>query len=149
MLTSRNLLLTGHILSVVLFVGPVTVAASIFPRHALAARTDANELAAVRLTRRITRGYGTSSIAVPAIGLALAAEADLWSATWLQVSIGIAVVGWMVLLGVIVPRQGRVHADLEAGEDPNREDIAVLRASSGVFSLTWTAVLLLMVVKPW
>ena len=144
-LTGRNLLLIAHIASAMLFVGPVTVAASLFPR----AVSTQGDVAVARVFHRITRTYGVCSFAVLAVGVALASTADLWSATWLQVSFAIYGVGTAVLLGSIVPLQRRLLSASEAGEISDVAAVGRLHGLTGAFSLSWVVVLVLMVVKPW
>lgn len=144
-MTGRNLLLIAHIASAMLFVGPVTVAASLFPR----AVSTHGELAAARRFHRITKTYGLCSLAVPAIGVALASTAGFWTATWLHVSIAIYGLGVALLLGSIVPLQRRLLAAAEVDEASDTAAIGRLHGMSGAFSLSWAAVLVLMVVKPW
>ncbi len=40
----RNVFLVLHVLAAIMLIGPITVAISIFPRHALAAADDATDL---------------------------------------------------------------------------------------------------------
>ncbi len=148
----RNVFLVLHVFGAILLVGPVTVTTSIFPRHALAALVDATELGAVRVAHRITSGYGIASLVVPAMGGALAGQSHLWGARWLQVAIGLYACAMAVLLMVIVPRQRLVMERLTNGAKEPRDiamEVKVLRSSSGVFSLLWLAVLILMLTKPW
>jgi MFS family permease len=151
-MTIRNVLLVFHIFGAILLIGPITVATSIFPRHALAAVADVTERGAVRLAHRITSGYGLASLVVPALGGALAGQSNLWGARWLQVAIAVYVCALTVLLLVIVPHQRRVVVSINAGECKTTDiaaDIKVLRSTSGIFSLLWLGVLILMVNKPW
>jgi hypothetical protein len=148
----RNVILVLHVFGAILLVGPVTVATSIFPRHALAALVDTTELGAVRVAHRITSGYGIASLVVPAMGGALAGQSNLWGARWLQVAIAIYVCAMTALLVVIVPRQRLIMGLLTNGATERNEiavHVKVLRSSSGLFSLLWLAVLILMVTKPW
>ena len=148
----RTVLLVLHVFGAIVLIGPITVATSIFPRHALAAAVDTTELGAVRVAHRITNGYGMASLVVPAFGGALAGQSNLWGARWLQIAIGVFVCGMAILLIVIVPRQGRILGELENGisaVDVIATDVKVLRSSSGMYSLLWLGVLVLMVLKPW
>jgi hypothetical protein len=151
-MTVRNVLLVLHVFGAILLIGPITVATSVFPRHALAALVDETELGAVRLTHRITSGYGLVSLVVPALGGALAGQSSLWGARWLQVAIVLHVGAMFVLLVVIVPCQRRIIASIGSGSCEQSDisaDIKVLRSMGGVFSFLWLGVLILMVTKPW
>ena len=148
MLTTRTLLLTGHVLAAVLFLGPFTVAASAFPRHARRAHDDAQAHGAAREAHRISRSYGTNSLAVPVLGVALAADGNWWAQTWLQVAIALTV-GWVVVFfAAVLPTQRRVLDSIDTAR-PADEHIARLHTFAGIHALLWTASLALMVIKPW
>jgi uncharacterized membrane protein len=150
----RTVLLVAHVFGAIMFVGPVTVAASIFPRHALAAVANASELPVAQAMHRIASGYGLVSLVVPAFGGAMAGRSNLWGATWLRVAVGLYACATALLLTLIVPRQGRVLERLGDGDDRAdqadqvRADIGALRMLTGLFSMLWIAVLVLMVAKP-
>ncbi|CAA9563841.1 MAG: hypothetical protein AVDCRST_MAG73-3973 [uncultured Thermomicrobiales bacterium] len=59
-LTERNIVLVAHIVAAVLFLGPVTVATSLFPRYA-----RRGEWSVARALHRISRGYGLATLAIP------------------------------------------------------------------------------------
>ncbi|MGV9573197.1 hypothetical protein ACWDRX_28640, partial [Streptomyces nigra] len=67
-------LLTLHVLAAILAVGPVTVAASMFPPAArrVPAADGAVEVGTVRLLHRICRAYAAFGVSVPVLGLATA-----------------------------------------------------------------------------
>ena len=76
-----ELLLSAHVLAAIVFIGPVTMAVSLFPRYAgqalaeasprlVGARPAAEPVA--RLLHRINRVYSVLGLAVPVLGLALA-----------------------------------------------------------------------------
>lgn len=140
----RTFLLVAHIAAAILFVGPATVATSLFPRYAVA------ETAAVaRALNRIGRVYGVSSLAVPAVGLALVGQGG-WDpgAPWIAASLAIFAAATALLLAVILPGQRRMLLALDAaGPDPGSTR-TVLRAASGVYGIAWVVVLILMVAKP-
>lgn len=145
MFDSRNLLLIAHVLAAILTIGPVTVAASAFPRHLLAA-TDGSTAAAVE-AHRVTRQYGATSLAVAAIGLALADQTGQLDQGWLQVALGLFVAGAVVLLAVVVPGQRAVLAAADEGV-LGASALGRLHATTGLYSLLWTGTLVLMVTKP-
>ncbi|MDY7103767.1 MAG: hypothetical protein S0880_21500 [Actinomycetota bacterium] len=150
MWSTRVILLVGHVLAAVLLVGPATVAASAFPRQVRAGSAgEQAALGAARAFHRITRSYGTASVAVGAVGVALAAESDWWSATWLQVAIALYIAGLAVLLGAVVPLQGRLLAHAERAEPVAAPLVGRLHAATGAYAMSWLAVLVLMVAKPW
>ncbi len=141
-ITERNIVLVAHIVAAVLFLGPVTVATSLFPRYA---RQGAWSVA--RALHRISRGYGLATLAIPAFGLWLAARLEYLGLLWINLSLGLFIGAFFLLVGLIVPRQARILATQPEG-DPARADIATLRASSGSFAMVWIVILYLMVAKP-
>lgn len=146
---TRTLLLIAHIAGVALLIGPLTVAASGFPGHAARSHHDPAAAGAARAMHRTSRTCGTSSFAVPAIGVALADESNWWSATWLQISIGLTAVGAALLLALVLPLQRQAIQHLDADRQVPTALIGRLHAATGTYSLTWAATLVLMVAKPW
>lgn len=66
-------LLSVHVLAAILTIGPVAIAASMFPRFArlaLAAPDDPKWGAMARVLHRITRVYAVIGLLVPAFGIA-------------------------------------------------------------------------------
>jgi hypothetical protein len=140
--TERNLVLIAHIVAAIMFLGPVTVATSLFPRYA-----RMGEWPVARALHRISRGYGLATLLVPAFGLFLAARLDYLGQLWVTLSLGLFVAAFFLLVGFIVPHQARILAERGASEpDPSR--IGRLRASSGSFGMIWLIILYLMVAKP-
>ena len=141
----RTFLLVAHVAAAILFVGPATVATSLFPRYAVP-----ESAAVARALNRISRVYGVCSLAVPAVGLALVGQGG-WDASqpWIAASLAIFLAATALLLAVILPAQRRM---LGAVDDDSGADVAstraVLRAASGVYGLAWIVVLSLMVAKP-
>ena len=56
-------LLAVHVLAAIVFIGPVTVAASLFPRYA-----RQGEVGVARVLHRIGRVYAVLGVAVPVFG---------------------------------------------------------------------------------
>lgn len=139
----RNLLLFLHVLGAILLIGPTTVATSTFPRAALA-----GDLSGMRNAARISRGYGIASVLVPVIGVVLAARIDVFAELWVQLSLGLFVVGAVLLLGVHLPAQRAALVACEAGGEVDPGLVARLRASAGIYSLTWVVIVWLMIAKP-
>lgn len=166
-----TLLITIHVLGAILTVGPVTVAASMFPAAAHAASLDpsANGGQAAML-HRICRAYSAIAIVVPAFGVAAAARLQVWGQAWLITAIALTAVAAAVLVGLVLPGQRRVLAELRPGAidtDPPgkfrtaaprdsaspltsvpRQVTGRLAAATGVFNLLWVAVAVLMLAKP-
>ncbi|MFC9863845.1 MULTISPECIES: hypothetical protein [unclassified Streptomyces] len=152
-------LLSLHVLAAILTVGPITVAASMFPRYA---RTPAggddgpgegNGRTAAFL-HRICRGYTVVGLAVPVFGVATGAQLGVLTDAWLLASVGLTAAAAALLLIVILPGQQRLLA-LPTDEVPDGGAVEMMRASAarlsmttGIFNLLWTAVVVLMIVRP-
>lgn len=151
-------LLAVHVLAVIIAIGPVTVAASMFPaaaRRALSDPGDGQAVAVVRTLRRICRVYATVGVVVPVFGLATASSLGVLGDTWLIVSIVLTAIAAAVLVLLVLPRQDAILADLDttAATPPSRTGQAQrvarrLAMYTGMFNLLWVAVTVLMIVRP-
>ncbi|TDC22914.1 DUF2269 family protein [Streptomyces sp. 8K308] len=137
-----KLLLSLHVLAAILAIGPVAVAASIFPRHARQPEPGAG----AALLHRICRGYALFGIAVPVFGLATGAQLGVLTDAWLIVSIVLTAIAAAVLALAILPGQARVLA--AAGGEVVPGAAARLAMLTGVFNLLWAIVVVLMIVRP-
>ena len=142
-LSERSILLFFHIASAILFLGPATVATSLFPRSALD-----GELPVARLLHRVADLYGLLSVLVLVFGVTLAWRFDLFDQPWVSASFVMFIVAGGVLAAVILPGQRRALRALESGGRVDRAAVAPLRAASGAFALAWVVILFLMVAKP-
>lgn len=140
-LTERNLVLVAHILAAIVLIGPVTMAASIFPRLMLEGQRDLAEQ-----MHRVTRLYGRGSLLVGLIGIWLAWRMEYFAFAWLQWSTGLFIVAFGLLLAVILPRQAALLR--ENKEQVERSDVASIRTLTGIYGILWLVVLYLMVAKP-
>jgi hypothetical protein len=129
-----SFLLAAHVLAGILFVGPVAVATSMFPRLV-------GTPAAAGLLHRITRVYGLLALVVPLIGLVLAGVQGRLTEVWIVVAMVLTAVAGGLLALRIVPAQ----RDLLAAPDG---PLAPIRALTGVFNLLWAVVVVLMIVRP-
>ncbi|WP_020671683.1 DUF2269 family protein [Amycolatopsis nigrescens] len=137
-----ELLLTLHVLAGLLFIGPVTVATSLFPRY-----VRERNLAAALLLNRVSRVYALMSVTVPVFGLALALRTDVLTEAWLLASLVLTVVAAVVLGLLVVPGQKRLLAGLrDDTTDPKAVRMAAMPA--GIFALLWVVVAVLMVLRP-
>ncbi|TCO46463.1 hypothetical protein [Actinocrispum wychmicini] len=128
-------LLIIHIVAAILAVGPVAIAASMFPA---AARAGSDS---VKVLYRICRVYTYIAIAVPFFGLATAGSMRVFGSAWVQVSIGLTAVAALVLALVVLPGQRKVLA----GQGGPTMTLAM---STGVFNVLWVVVTVLMVIRP-
>lgn len=160
-------LLVIHVIGSILFIGPVTLATSLYPRFApLAppaitpaastpaastppastptANTQASGAPAVAgLLHRVTRVYGVIGMAVPALGFALAARMGILGDPWVVASMILTALAAGLLACVIYPLQ---RSTMEGGTTPPQ--LLQLRVSAGTFALLWAIVVVLMIVRP-
>ncbi|CAL9456848.1 DUF2269 family protein [Streptomyces sp. enrichment culture] len=139
-------LLAVHVLAAIVAIGPVTVAASMFPpaaRKALAAPEDARAAENVRLLHRICRVYAVVGVVVPVFGFATGSAMGVLGDTWLIVSIVLTVAAALVLGALVLPRQ-------EALAEGTGDERATVRLAmvTGIFNLLWATVTVLMIVRP-
>jgi hypothetical protein len=166
-----KLLLAVHVLAAIVAIGPVTVAASMFP-----AAIRRGDHSALRTLHRICRVYAALGIVVPVFGLATAINLGVLGDAWLIASIALTVVAAAVLCLLILPAQAATLAGevrpTEAAAHPDDAppggEISSDRASTvvaekraggatvamrlgmvtGVFNLLWATVVVLMIVRP-
>jgi hypothetical protein len=143
-------LLAAHVLGGILFVGPVAVANSLFPRYVpVASGSAGTERDQARSTRvalalhRITRVYGMLGLAVPLIGLALSFVQGRFGEIWITIAMIVTALAGALLAFRIVPAQAAAIT-----HPPERARLMRLGALAGVFNLMWAAVVVLMVVRP-
>jgi hypothetical protein len=148
-------LLAAHVLAAVVFVGPVTVAASTFPRYARAAAAGGTHagaaLASAAAMHRISRVYAVLAVAVPVLGVATASAMEVLGQSWVVVSMALTVGAGLVLALAVVPRQRRVLglvASPAATVDTLARLLGGLAAATGVFNLVWAVVVVLMILRP-
>jgi hypothetical protein len=135
-----EVLLAVHVLAAILLVGPVAVAASLFPRFA-----GSGDAGAAALLHRICRGYAPVAVVVPAFGIGAGAALGVLTDAWLLVSVALtaaaaAVLGWRILPGQRDLLAGAAHGGPAAPR--------ALAAATGVFNLLWAVVVVLMVLRP-
>jgi hypothetical protein len=146
-------LLAIHVLAAIIAIGPVTVAASMFP-----AATRRADLPTLRILHRICRVYAALAVVVPVFGLATATSLGVLGDAWLLTSIALTVIAAAVLGLVALPGQAAVLAALTRSPSPDPAasvppsptgDMARrLGMVTGVFNLLWAVVVVLMIVRP-
>ncbi|NUR94840.1 MAG: hypothetical protein HOV67_06210 [Kribbellaceae bacterium] len=150
-----------HILAAILCVGPITVAASMYPplakkllasdTTATTAATEATGAGGLQVLHRITTVYAWASLVVPLFGFALAGSMHVMGEAWLIISIVLTLAAALVLAYLVVPAQSAVLA-VAGGTAEERSAVLpkakLLSMTSGIFGLLWLIVLVLMVVKP-
>jgi hypothetical protein len=169
-------LLSVHVLAAIITIGPVTVAASMFPpaaRHAWAAAVAGptgtagptaiagagHELTVLRTLHRICQVYAAVGLVVPTFGLATASSLGILGETWLIVSIVLTAAAAAVLVLLVLPRQAKILAELTppaaglataatATSARSRQVSARLAMHTGIFNLLWAVVTVLMILRP-
>ena len=139
-------LLTLHVIAAIIAIGPVTVAASMFP-----AAVRAQDAARLGLLARICRVYAAVGVAVPVFGFATAASLHVLGSPWLVASIALTAVAALVLGAVILPAQQRILRTRWSGDEDRDLDtrtITRLAMCTGLFNLLWAGVTVLMILRP-
>lgn len=124
--------LSAHVVLAILAIGPIAVAASIFPRYV-------DSPAAARALYRICATYSAVGVAVPLLGVGTAMTMGVLTDTWVLVSIGLTAVAAAVLIAAVLPAQRRTLDGAGPG---------ALAMTTGIFNLLWVAVTILMIVRP-
>jgi hypothetical protein len=147
-----KLLLSLHVLAALLAIGPVTVAASMFPRTLRRAHSttgDAEALTNLRTLHRICRVYAGIGLAVPLFGFATASSLHVLGSGWLIASIALTTVAAAILGLLILPTQEDALTAAQApGLSPDVPTAARLAMLTGLFNLLWATVTVLMIVRP-
>ncbi|MCX5558016.1 hypothetical protein [Streptomyces sp. NBC_00038] len=160
-------LLAVHVIAAIVAIGPVTVAASMFPptaRKALAEPGDAQTLATARLLHQICRVYATVGVVVPVFGFATASNMGVLGDTWLIVSIALTALAAVVLAALVLPGQTAIMEGIwDAGGGSvaggasvaGGTEVAVIPKATarlamftGIFNLLWATVTILMIIRP-
>ncbi|MFC4333182.1 DUF2269 family protein [Streptomyces andamanensis] len=146
----NKLLLSLHVLAALVTVGPVTVAASMFPAALRRAPGDQDALTTLRTLHRVCRVYAGIGVAVPLFGLATAGGLGVLGDAWLIVSILLTAAAAGVLGLLILPAQERALAGTEGDVPPDRLlwEPGRFAMVTGVFNLLWAAVTVLMIIRP-
>ncbi|MFG1771247.1 hypothetical protein ACGFIX_16860 [Nocardia salmonicida] len=143
----EHILLSVHVLAGIVFVGGSAVATSLFPRYApVAGGADPESVrsrpVAVAM-HRITGNYAKLAIIVPVIGIVLATIQGRMNEIWITTAMVTTAVAGGLLAVQIVPMQREA---LDQPDDGKR--LRVLSMLAGIYNLLWTAVVVLMIVRP-
>ena len=103
-----KLLLSVHVLAAILTVGPIAVAASVFPRYARYAAPDGTDsdgrvAGATVLLHRICRAYAVVGLAVPVFGIATGAQLGVLTDAWLIASLALTTGAAALLALAVLP----------------------------------------------
>jgi hypothetical protein len=147
-----KLFLILHIVAAIVAIGPVAVAASMFPpvaRRALTGAGDGDSRATLGVLNRICKVYALVAIAVPMFGFAAAGVMKVTGQTWVVVSIILTVVAAAVLGALVLPKQtALLTADGATAPETAVKDSKRLAMYAGIFNLLWVAVTVIMIVRP-
>ncbi|MGQ4375646.1 DUF2269 family protein [Streptomyces sp. SAS_267] len=144
-------LLAVHVIAAIVAIGPVTVAASMFPpsaRKVLEAPDDTSALATVRLLHRICQVYAVTGVVVPVFGFATASDMGVLDDTWLIVSIVLTALAAVVLAALVLPRQSAILEGAVQDRTVDRAATVRLAMFTGIFNLLWATVTVLMIIRP-
>jgi hypothetical protein len=130
-----KVLLSLHVLAAIVAIGPITVAASMFP-----AAIRRGDRPAMLTLHRICRVYALLGLVVPVFGLATASSLGVLGDTWLLTSIALTTVAAAVLAFAVLPGQ---RSALAGPVPPAR-----LGMLAGIFNLLWAVVVVLMIARP-
>jgi len=160
-----KLLLSLHVLAAILAVGPITVAASMFPRYAKPPAPGSegphdHDTRTAAFLHKICRGYAVFGIAVPVLGLATGAQMGVLGDAWLVASIVLTTIAAALLMAMVLPGQRELLEEWP-GDDSGTEGgagtltvaerrsaAARLAMTTGIFNLLWATVVVLMIVRP-
>lgn len=146
-----------HVAAAILLLGPVMVAASMFPRQAAEARSGAQEsVGRASVLQRLTSTYGMLSALVPLLGaVVLIFGWDVYKTNYfLHTAIILALIAWGILFFMVIPQQRKMMGTLNA-LDPAEADQsdytsnfegakAKATAGAGIFNLLVMIILILM-----
>ena len=139
-----KLLLSLHVLAAIVAIGPVTVAASMFP-----AALRRSDRPAMQTLHRICRVYAALGILVPVLGLATAGAMGILGSAWLLTSLFLTIAAAVVLGFLVLPSQAAaLPAPSAALPASSASSPARLGMTAGLFNLLWAVVVVLMVVRP-
>lgn len=158
-----TILIVFHVLAAVLFLGPVTVAISTFQTQAVKAQAgDTRAAGAATVLHKLTNVYGMLAALVPLLGVGIMmTDSAYWSDGRFHIAITLAVIAWLILLFLIIPRQKKMMGSLglldAADHDPESDVLPAekfdktksqLSMFGGIFSLLWVIMLILMYWSP-
>lgn len=155
-------LLAVHVLAAIVAIGPVTVAASMFPPAARRPSPPRTTPAPPRPYNCCTGSAGCTpavGIAVPVFGFLTAGAMGVLGDAWLIASVVLTVLAALVLVVLVLPRQ-EILAEGTTGDgsgtgtggtathEATRAATVQLAMFTGIFNLLWATVTVLMIVRP-
>ncbi len=150
----KAVLLSVHVVLAIILIGPLTAAASLFPRYAreaVAAGEDhTGPYSVLQALHRISTGYAVAGLAVPVFGIGTASAMGVLGDYWIWISMALTVIGAALLAWAVVPVQKRVMELLQTpgGTQSVPPLLPRLGMVTGLFGLVWAIVVVLMIVRP-
>jgi hypothetical protein len=147
-------LLAVHVVLAIILIGPLTAAASLFPRYArqadAAGEDDNGPYAVLTALHRISTGYAVAGLAVPVFGIATASAMGVLGDYWIWISLALVVIAAGLLVWAIVPIQRRIMELLQSTGGTAQVPALAPRLGmvTGTFGLIWVIIVILMIVRP-
>lgn len=149
-----KVLLTVHVLAAIIAIGPIAVAASMFPAAMRRAADSGleSDRAIAGVLHRICRVYAWIGLGVPVVGIGTASSMGVLGSAWL-ISAVVLTAGAAAVLGLLVlPRQSEMLAGQSRATGAtvllDARLTGRLAAYTGLFNLLWAVVTVLMIVRP-
>lgn len=144
---SYAVVLVLHLLTVAFLVGPAAIAGMTSVRSARAGHAQA-----LRDASRTTRLYTLATLLTVLLGTAMIGLGDVgdqWGMDqlWVSASYALWFVALVLTLALVVPAQLKAAKAIEGGGSAG-DLVGRIAAGSGLVLLAWTAIIVLMVVKP-
>lgn len=145
-------LLSVHVLAAILAIGPVAIAASMFPAAVRAWGAPPGSTAVLGVLHRISRVYAVIGVIVPVFGIATAVSLGVLGNAWVIISMVLTAAAAAALICLVLPGQRRA---LAARATPDGQALQApapaasrLAMHAGIFNLHWAIVVVLMIVRP-
>jgi hypothetical protein len=130
-------LLSVHVLAAIVAIGPVTVAASMFPPAARAALTrpgDGHAAGVARVLYRICGVYSALGLVVVVFGFFTAQSLGVLGQGWLIAAIALTALAALVLAFAVLPTQRNLIDEITAATAARADDADTAASSPGVSS---------------
>ncbi len=146
-ITLRDILLTGHVVTAIVLIGPLIVASIMFPTYARQALDGQAVTAVLTMLHGITRAYGSANIVVALLGAGLAFEGGLWNEFFVWAGIALWLGTGAVVSGLMVPAQSQFLDGL-ANDAADETVLPRLSVLAWLDALVWVLIVLVMIAKP-
>lgn len=140
-------MLSLHVLSAIVTIGPVTVAAWLFlvlGRGGALAGVENPSGVSLGFLHRINVAGSIAALAVPVFGVATAVQLGVLTDTWLIIAITLTAIAAGVFVWGVVPGQRRAIASTVRPAPMS----ALLWRSTVIFTVLWMIVVVLMIFRP-